>query len=214
MSFSSDYKTFAEYWLGRPLTADDRVSVEGGLAMPKALSELYQTFGGAAPLTQAHNQLLEPEDLAHEDGYVIFYVENQEAALWAYQVTDSKEEDPMIFQGSQMPDSPLEWHPEGMTLSEWIRTMSWWQLINGGYDHGAYAEGVKGAKTLIERDFPFLGEHQSGGIRFFGKTGQILCLGGDDESAAVWVAGQTPEDFRALDSKLKIKWDFSSEGAE
>jgi hypothetical protein len=214
MSFSADYKTFAEHWLCRPLKPDDSVPVPAEVKLPLALAEIYQVFGAAISLTRAHNQLLQPDELTEQDGFVIFYIEDQEAALWAYAEEDAAMDDPTVHQGSLADDGQIEWQSEEMTMSQWIRVMSWWQLINGGYDHGAFIEKARGANKLIETGFPFLGEHRAGAIRFFGSPGQILCIAGDDREASVWIAGRTRDDYEALDAKLKLAWDFSSDGVE
>lgn len=212
MRFITDYQTFAEHWLGRSLTVADSMLVPEGVNIPEALADIYAVFGAAVPLTQAHNQLLEPDELVEQDGHVIFFVEDQQAALWAYLKSDGELADPVVYQGSVLDDGGIEWTSEGMKLSEWIRVMSWWQLINGGYDHGAFAESVQGAKSLVERHVAFVGEHRGGGVRFYGVPGRLVALTGDDREGSVWIAGSTRADFDALDSLLKLEWDFSSDG--
>jgi hypothetical protein len=88
--------------------------------------------------------------------------------------------------------------------------MTLWQLVNGGYEFGAYCSGIPNAKQVVEAHFPRVGGHQDGSTRFYGIPGQLICLAGPEEVPSVWAATATPDDFEALSSTLRFEWDYSS----
>lgn len=177
--------------------------------MPRVLREIYETFGAADPLTTAHNRLLPPAEHEQADGHVIFYDENQGVVQWAYRGRDAAQDDPIVQQGASTVDG-YEWHSEEMALSHWIRVMSFWQLVNGGYPHCAFASDVSDAGALAAAHFPVLPSHADGATRFFGVPGQLTCVAGL-ESASVWAAAATAAEFKDLCGKLDLEWDYCSD---
>jgi hypothetical protein len=63
-------------------------------------------------------------------------------------------DDPIVFQGTTLRDG-YEWFSEEMKISAWFRVMTLWQLVNGGYEFGAYSSRVAGAAKIVESHYPF-----------------------------------------------------------
>jgi hypothetical protein len=206
MRRADDYREFAENWLGRPLSAADRVRVPPNQAMPLALREMYETFGSVIELTQPHNRLLAPTEIRQEGAYTVFYVENQEVAIWGFRQEQAHLDDPEVIQGHWRTEG-LEWHSEGLPIGEWIRFMTFWQLVNGGYRFGAYSAGIDGAASAVALSLPLIGTHPKDPLRFYGIPGQLICLSTDTPIPSVWAAGRTLEDFNHLNAKLNFSWD-------
>lgn len=209
MSRLQELCEFAQAWLGRELTAADGVEAPTSLALPAALREVYQTFGAVRQLTKPHNKLLGPSSIVTDGGYCIFYDENQLVVRWAFRDADRGLDDPMVFQGATHRDG-YEWFSEEMSISAWFRVMTFWRLVNGGYEFGAYSSGISGATQIVDSHYPRVGGHADGSTRFYGTPGQLICLAGSKDIPAVWAAGAASEDWAVLSSTLGFDWDYSS----
>ena len=210
MSRQTDLRSFAEYWLRRPLTPDDAIDVPSSLQLPKALGKIYETFGGCPALTTPHNRLLPPGAIQKQGEYWIFYAENQGVAYWAFNAEDAGADDPIVYQGSEDDDDGFIWYSEEMTMSEWIRVMTLWQIVNGGYENGAYASGIPDAAKIVSAIYPPVGGHPDGSTRFFGADGALLCLAGNESAPSVWAAAADKSAFEALLNRLGFEWDYNS----
>ena len=201
---------FAETWLGRSLTPSDGITVPDSMVLPEALREVYQTFGAVHQLTRAHNELLNPSEIVSEDGYSIFYDENQLVVRWAFRNRDRSQNDPIVYQGTTQA-SGYEWYSEEMRISAWIRVMTLWQLVNGGYQFTAYSSGIIGATQIVEEHYPRVAEHADGTTSYYGLPGQLLCLAGPIEIPSIWAGGSTTDAFQALCSTVNFDWDYRSD---
>jgi hypothetical protein len=204
-----ELREFAETWLGRELTPADGVTVPASQEMPAALREIYQTLGSVGQFTKPHNELLDPSCIVSDGGYRIFYDENQLVVRWAFRDTDRDKDDPVVFQGTTLEDG-YEWFSEEMSISAWFRVMTLWQLVNGGYEFGAYSSGIPGATEIVESSYPRVGGHADGSTRFYGTAGQLICLEGSALVPSVWAAGASADGLAALSSTLGFEWDYSS----
>lgn len=209
MTRLQELREFAQTWLGRELTAADGVAVPASLEMPAALREIYETLGSVPQFTKPHNELLDPSCIESDGGYRIFYDENQQVVRWAHREADQGMEDPVVFQGTTLEDG-YEWFSEEMSISAWFRVMTLWQLVNGGYEFGAYASGVPGATQVVEARYPCVGAHADGETRFYGIAGQLICLAGPPSVPSVWAAGASAAELAALSSTLGFDWEYSS----
>ena len=97
-----------------------------------------------------------------------------------------------------------------MLLSEWIKTMTLWQLVNGGYAHRAYTSGIPDAAKTISAIYPQVGGHRDGSARFFGADGTLVCLAGSKSTSAVWAAAADQSTFETLIDRLGFEWDYNS----
>ena len=87
--------------------------------------------------------------------------------------------------------------------------MGWWQLVNGGFAHAAYAQTTPSVMRQASTQWPLLGRHPDGVMAFHGNAAQVLALatGGD---CVLWAAGRTRADLAAIDAALGIAWDYSA----
>jgi hypothetical protein len=208
MSFYQEYKTLVEPLLGRTLTPADGCAVRPALRIPTALADYYGAVGAIDMINRPHNRLLDPSVLQVEDGMVIFYEENQCVAYWAIREADLHLPDPTVYQGHDT-TAGLEWHSENMTVSKWFPVMTYWQIVNQGFQFGGYAARVEDAERAVSAHYPFLIAHAIDSIRFYGVDSQIVCLAPSGATAAVWAAGRTEKDFRHLASLFAFEWDYS-----
>src|SRR5262245_61722526 len=208
MSFYQEYKTLVEPLLGRTLTPADGCAIRPALRIPTALADYYVAVGAIDMINRPHNRLLDPSVLQVEDGMVIFYEENQGVAYWAIREVDLHLPDPTVYQG-QDTTAGLEWYSEDMTVSKWFPVMTYWQIVNQGFQFCGYATRIEDAERAVSAHYPFLIAHANGSIRFYGVSSQIVCLAPSGAAAAVWAAGRTEMDFRRLASLLAFEWNYS-----
>ncbi len=132
ISFQKTYRRFVSRYLNRTISPDDGLddteiqAAEDrlGLRLAAALVEYYSVAGAVADLNQVHNQLLAPEGLHVEDGYLLFMDENQSVVSWGIKLEDQSEPDPKVWQRNNTP--PEEWFSEEKTFTEFLTSMFDW----------------------------------------------------------------------------------------
>jgi hypothetical protein len=210
MTRLEELRDFAKTWLCRSLTEHDGVEAPTSAVMPQALRDIYLAFGGVEALTTAHNRLYPPQGIVISDGYGIFYDENQSVVRWAFRDCDAAADDPIVYQGTVTEDGH-EWYSEEMPLSAWIKVMCFWQLVNAGYPHSAYSDGIAGATATVETSLPHLTTHADGSTRYYGVPGQLICLAGPASIPSVWAGAVSPEAFTSLSQTLDFDWDYCTD---
>jgi hypothetical protein len=208
MTRQDDLRKFAETWLGRPLHSGDAASIPTSLRIPKALREVYETFGSCRALTRAHDRLLAPETIASRDRFSIFYEENQGVAHWAFRTEDELSDDPIVYKGNSTTKG-LVWGSEQLSISEWIRPMTLWQLVNMGYPHGAYAAAIDEATARVSRIYPELAK--LGSACFFGCDCQLVCVAGIGSVSSVWTGACDHERHTRMLGQLNFEWEYDSD---
>lgn len=153
------YKAYVELfedWI-RPLEPGDGLSnseIEAaefklGFKLPLALKELYGLVGNSLETLNRQNFLLSPEAIEVRGGQVIFYVENQGCCDWTFQITDSKEDDPIVWMDGKIQAAEK--------LSDFVFGM---MIIEATF------RGPGGMGTLEEADLPgFCNQYSDLGIK-------------------------------------------------
>src|SRR5580700_3782443 len=107
--------------------SDDRISLVAqilGIPMPRLLREFYRRAGRRQDINRTQDQLVALDDLSLEQGYLVFYVENQAVCYWGIAVADLGLEDPPVYQGvpyAEVPD--WDWIQQTERLSEFLFVM-------------------------------------------------------------------------------------------
>jgi hypothetical protein len=100
-----------------------------GFSLPSALRD-YLLLAGGARENREHNRLLPPEELAVEDGYLVFMEENQSVVDWGIPLTLARRADPEVWQRVNG-DEP-EWYSEELRFSEFIlKNLAWQRGVEG-----------------------------------------------------------------------------------
>jgi hypothetical protein len=130
-------KDFVERWHG-PLRPEDGIPEEvlRGVRLPPPLRAWLRLGGRRTGVLSGQNQLLRLLELVpDEEGYLLFWTENQGCYLWA---TRLDAEDPQVY-GRESAEGP--WTPEGMSLSEFLLQMAVFEAIMSA-PYGASAPGA------------------------------------------------------------------------
>ncbi len=196
---------------------------EGGLApaqarLPRALRDFYE-YAGCAPSVFPINRLLTPEEVAVEDGYHVFYVEEQAVYLWAIAASDLAEDDPPVWCRENEPSEP--WVVDSPSTSLFLLQMVVMSAAMSG-PHVAVASWLSQKET--DRALAPL-EHlpwppwrwPGHPARWYAgdETVAFTCpnrAAGDAESPclSVWVSATSEEAIRTLEPHLSDAWDYYS----
>lgn len=194
---SSEQIQQAEQRLGKPL--------------PQLLRVFYEKFG-CHPLNQVHNRLIKPELLEPDvNGLVCFYEENQDVVLWAIQIADFYEDDPIVYESY---DNGKTWisHDDKEPLFNFLTDVSLFQAIMGGFPFTAGHFGVeKSIEAMIIGQFPpVAADVAKRGMRYYGNTRRLLAIMEGEQSNDLWIACQKKTPFLKLLRQFKISWDYNS----
>lgn len=129
-------KYFVERYLGRPWTAADglpekvvkKAEARLGAPLPAALRTFYISVGAVGDLCSIHNTISPPNDLAFEEGYLMFMDENQSVVSWGIKKKDLKKSDPAVWQRN---NSSEDWYSEEKSFLELLTSMFDWYEQQG-----------------------------------------------------------------------------------
>jgi hypothetical protein len=179
------------------------------IRLPGLLREFYLLAGRRREINLAHDQLLSPEDLLIEDGFLIFYSENQGVCHWGIALKDIGPYEPPVWRGSSRGSAQLGWELDFDHLSNYLQTMLCWQAVMGGLPFGAMAKRVS-AETVsrIRTQWTAIepGVNHSGLIPFVAEK-QVLCLDSLKRAPGLLAGSQTHQGLIDIEKILGIKWD-------
>ena len=112
-----------------------------GLSLPSALRELYTCAGSVTCLMESFQRFSAPEQLAIEDGKLVFLEENQGVCFWGVGIIGDRH---MVLQCAS---DGSQWYSEDMALDAFLRIILYYQCAQGGYDHAA-AVGIEQSELL------------------------------------------------------------------
>lgn len=186
--------------------------------LPAVLRRFYEAFG-TAPEAFLVNRLLVPADIADDDGFCVFYVEEQAVYLWAIATADLGADDPPVWCRENEPGKP--WVQESPSVSVFLLQMVVMSAALNG-PHGACAAWLAPDKTravlasLLQLDLPpwhwpghparwYAGEHS---VAF---TCPNIAAGDDAlHHLSVWVGSLTEDGVGFVEPHLSEAWEYYS----
>lgn len=161
--FADRYRTtFAS--LGQALKPEHGISsqtlqqiVPEGIHLPDALRDYYLVAGNEQHFNQSFNRLIAPAKLELEAGRIVFMEENQDVVYWGVP-NQSTDADPIVEQGVNVENEPLEWHSEHARCADFLEVMVYWQAsFGGGLKYCVGAPTTLETQARLERDFRLVG---------------------------------------------------------
>jgi hypothetical protein len=204
------FRLLFESLLNRKLTSKDGIE-EGPKwrPMPETLKEFYRKAERVDSINRGHNRLYRPWEIERNNGYAIFMEENQSVVVWGFRTKDTAQDDPLIYQGTYLPNDQIEWFPEKVHCADWLVGMVHWQIVNGAcFRFGACADVRRDLRRRLAAHWPHLLTFPSGPLEFYGRAGQTLCWCGRKSGGTILAAGRTVEDLRQIDAAMRIRWDY------
>jgi hypothetical protein len=203
-------------WHG--VVAGEQGVLPGADRLPPPLDRIYKAFGGA-PSAFLLNRLLAPSEIVDEDGFTVFYVEEQAVYLWAISSAALDDDDPPVWCRENAPGKP--WIEESPALSVFMVQMV---VMSAALDgpHGAAAAWLSPQETdRVLAPLQRLGLppwHWPGDpARWYAGDDSVaftcpnLAPGDDGEPhLSVWVSALTEEAIRFTEPHLSDAWDYYS----
>jgi hypothetical protein len=185
---------------------------------PEVLRRFYARYGAPASAFLV-NRLLPPAEVGEDDGFVVFYVEEQAVYLWAIATEDLELEDPPVWCRENEPGKP--WVQDAPNVSVFLVQMLVMSAALNG-PHGAAAAWLSPDETervlapLRQLDLPPW--HWPGHpARWYAgdDTVAFTCPNHapgdtDDPHLSVWVSSLTVDGVRFIEPCLSDAWDYYS----
>lgn len=93
--------------------------------IPKVLVDYYLELGGNEKLNLTQDKLISPDELyICDNGYLVFYEENQRACVWGIKYENLTIDNPPVYMAY---DEDKEWVKESETLTEFFIAMAYMQ---------------------------------------------------------------------------------------
>lgn len=166
----------------------------GGL--PEILKQYYLQLGKYTSLNRQQNRLLDPGKLIDAGEYLIFYVENQYVAQWAFKKSDTALSNPPVY--CAMDEKTF--HLECGNLYDFLLAMANFQAASWGLSYSSediyYLDDGKISQITVNYKKKPYGLHQWITISFYGNhRDEVICVLGGDQ---LLFASSKEEHFKEL----------------
>ena len=133
-------RIIAENILGRHLTEQDGMIISEietvehslGLKLPAALRDFHLLIGKLDMFISSFEQFVEPYIKGE---MLVFLEENQGVCIWGINIRDSENE--TVFMCTDFETDNPEWYSEKVSLTDFLTILMYYQVAQGGYDHGS-----------------------------------------------------------------------------
>ena len=178
-----------------------------GKRLPETLRQYYLQLGRNEQINQSQDHLVLPQELEiWEEGFLVFYYENQ--AIWkvGIKVSDFGFENPPVYLS---PDINADWEFKGDKLSDFLVFMAYYQALCG-FPFNAIGTFKKDEKVnFIRNDWKEVRLNIfDWEINYFLDSFEAIVALTKDKD--IYIATKTEEKFQHLDEKLRIEWDYNS----
>lgn len=185
------------------------------VSLPKVLKSYYSTLGQHKAINTAHNRLLRPDGEIGftEDGYFVFYEENQMVAYWGIKKEDIPLDNPPVWGNYGTAEVP-DWCLETKTTKDFLLLMAINNGTLGGLEY--YATSLEVVKhevvQFIQEKWNELTEISWEKQRFYTHDfEEVLSLSFDDKDncTAIFIGTSHQDRFDQL-LNLDIDWSYTS----
>ena len=201
-------KQVAENLLGRALTEEDGMNVAEieqteislGLTLPETLRDFYLLVGNVEMFISSFECFIKP---SLESNKLVFLEENQSVCYWATDALDA--ENGMVYVCNDLEADTPEWHPEKVTLNEFLQILMYYQCAQGGYEYGSavyecnFDSRDKYVQFLAEvtKEYEKVVEHN--GLVIYWRPGKLLWHFADENNNiedTIFASTLTADDMR------------------
>ncbi|WP_231426241.1 hypothetical protein [Pedobacter sp. Leaf250] len=186
------------------LDCENRLDIK----LPKVLRKYYVQLGNHNGLNQTQDRLLLPNQLyLHDNGYLVFYEENQAVSIWGIRQQDLTLENPLVY----IAFDKDEWILEN-TLSDFLTPAGYLQSLFA-FPFGANAVAINNQEeTFVRTNWTNTGI----GLKiwdaefFQNDLNEVLGLIKSDNQVDLFVATETENRLKEIDKKLNFNWEYFS----
>lgn len=186
-----------------------------GSPLPKGLMDYYRSLATQETLNSAHNRLLDPEDVfISDDGYLVFYEENQAVVYWGIKITDLVLDYPPVW-GNYGTEEQPDWVQESRSLSGFWLLMAVYNGTMGAlyYNANAFAPIDQAILAQVQQHWTEVTAISWDRQRVYSDNfDEVISLSLDEAGActAVFIGTANQQRFDSLLDKLPVYWHYTS----
>jgi hypothetical protein len=186
------------------LACEDRISIK----FPQILRDYYLQLGENDAINQTLNSLIDLAELQFENGYLIFYSENQGVSNWGISKDDFSLNDPPVY----ISFDGKTWELDANTLSSFLKSMAYYQALFSFPYNANVTEAEQKYCRIIEKNWQKVDLISSfWQIDFYQNNyDEVIAILKTDNNVDIFVAAKSLETFKKIEKKLQIEWDYSS----
>ena len=179
-----------------------------GKQFPEVLRQYYLQLGKNAQINQTQDSLVLPSELKANDGFVIFYYENQFVWQAGIKFSDFDKDNPNVYLSYDQEN----WDFEIGSLFNFLTAEAYLQALfalpfsANSCDVGGEKErhiGQNWKKSEIE-------SYLWGTVFFQNSDDELLAVMKNENQIDVFIAARSEERFHQISEKLDIVWDYNS----
>lgn len=185
-------------------------------AIPKVLKDYYFSLGKNEAINNSHNRLLKPNQEIEfsDDGYLVFYEENQASTYWGIAQKDLTLDNPPVWGNYGTNESP-DWHLESKTIDNFLLLMGVYNGTLGGLRYNAnYFEAIDPETVKeIENNWKVINEISWDSQKIYSNDfKEVLSLSFDKDKncTAIFIGTSYKKRFDNLLQNLNIDWSYTS----
>jgi hypothetical protein len=191
--------TFIARWHGTATSPPFPSAVASGLELLRVSVAAL----AAIPDLFSFNTLVPPDELAIEQGRIVFLRENQNVCLWAA----DEDQDPRVFYRENDPREP--WLEEPQRLSGFlIQAVLFESIMHAKFGAVATCLAKHTADAVIDRLQPIAGGSWNwNGTRFFARDGALAMANSNGGEVDLYLAALTPLALSPFEDLVTADWD-------
>ena len=185
------------------------------LCLPVVLKHFYRAWGRRDDITRFRENLLPPEYLSVQSGFLVFAEENQAVYQWGIPCDFLKHENPPVYYALQLSDhSEAVWELSHRHISDFLDYLTYGHALAGGAPYGGAAQDqlnevqldeVQRTWVTIELASVPMGlvpEPDSQWL-LYGRQGIVM-----DPLRQVWIAAQSFDALETVRQQLCLTWNY------
>jgi len=186
------------------------------IKLPEKLRNYYLTLGRHENLNYSHNRLLKPDKEIgfSDDGYLIFYEENQAVVYWGIKEEDLKLDNPPVWGNCGTSESP-DWHIQASSTDNFFLLMAIYNGTLGGLRFNANS-----FEALKPETINFIEKNRTEAAEISWETQKIytdafeevisVSFNEEGNADAIFIGTNNQERLDELLNKLEIDWSYTS----
>lgn len=184
--------------------------------IPKILKDYYFSLGKNESINNSYNRLLKPNQEIgfSDDGYLVFYEENQASAYWGIKQADLGLDNPPVW-GNYGTNESLDWYLEAKTVENFLLLMGVYNGTLGGLRYNANCfEAIEPEIVKeIANHWKEINDISWDSQRIYSNDfREVLSLSfdKDENCTAIFIGTSYKERFDNLLKNLDIDWSYTS----
>lgn len=197
-------------------TLENRLNVQ----IPAALRSYYLALGKDEVINHSFNHLIPLAEISlSDDGFFVFYSENQGVGCWGIKKSQLTEENPAVYVNYDLAGSSSEWLLDSQHLDGFLLNAAIINAVLGGaaFNANSFHRAPQGFIAEIEANWQELKDLTEHKQRIFTRNFNdvmLLCINPEDQVEGVFLGSQDSETFEKLLESLDLNWDYISEEDE